>query len=257
MHSSPPQEAGHSAKLFVKHSIFFFDKKRIPQKTVEIYTINSRQFTHQTLRSSLMAAKYKELADTLRSNIGKTLVPGDKLPTQRELMDTYGVSYATIERALRILSDVQLISCHVGRGTFVNNIKKTSGSGNVCVISSLPGQTVASNWHQDPIFEGIRNVLDDAGFRLMLSDYGSIEDVSHYSGFAGLIFIAPKEDNKKFVAKFQHIGMPSVIISTSWKDVAIPSIDCDNEYGIRCALRYLAGRSHTRIGYVDQDFPVI
>jgi DNA-binding LacI/PurR family transcriptional regulator len=204
-----------------------------------------------------MATKYKVLAEVLRNSIGKELLPGDKLPTQKELMKRHGVSLATVERALRILSDEQLIACHVGRGTFVNDAvtaKKTGNSGSICMVSTLSGQDIASNWHQGPIFAGIRSVLEEAGLRFMLSDYGSIEDISHFSGFAGLIFMAPKEDEKKFVKKYQSTGMPSVIISASWQDVDMPSVDCDNEYGIRCALRYLADRGHARIGYVDQTF---
>ncbi|MDD4160777.1 MAG: GntR family transcriptional regulator [Synergistaceae bacterium] len=203
-----------------------------------------------------MPPKYKRLADVLRDNIKKKLAPGDRLPTRRELMERHAVSLSTVEGALRILSDEQLISCHVGRGTFVSNkaIKKNGDSGRICMISTLSGQFIASNWHQGPIFEGIQSVLEEAGLRLMLSDYDGIEDTSHYSDFSGLIFLAPQEDKKALIKKFQDIGVPSVVICTSWDDVNIPSIDCDNEYGIRCMLRYLADRGHTRIGYVDQIF---
>jgi DNA-binding LacI/PurR family transcriptional regulator len=203
-----------------------------------------------------MAPKYKVLADVLRDNIKNELAPGDKLPTRKELMERHAVSLSTVEGALRILSDEQLISCHVGRGTFVSDkisAKRNGDSGRVCIISSS-GQAIASSWHMGPIFENIRDVLEKAGLRLMTSDHDDIEDVSHYSDFCGLIFMAPKEDKKEFVKEFQDIGIPSVVICTSWDDVNIPSIDCDNEYGIRCMLRYLVDRGHTRIGYVDQIF---
>jgi DNA-binding LacI/PurR family transcriptional regulator len=203
-----------------------------------------------------MAPKYMVLAETLKSSIGKEFASGDKLPTQRALMKRYDVSLTTVERALRILADEQVVSCHVGRGTFVTKKAATGkkcGVGSVCMISMLPGPDIASNWYQGHIFEGIRSVLEEAGINLMLSDDG-IDDINRYNAFSGLIFMAPKEDKKKFVEKFQNSGIPSVIISTSWEDVDIPSVDCDNEYGIRCALRYLTDRGHTRIGYVDQVF---
>ncbi len=217
---------------------------------VEVYN------TSVQLECNVMAPKYMILAETLKNSIEKEFVFGDRLPTQRALMKQYDVSLTTVGRALRILADEQVISCHVGRGTFVTK-KAAPGKrrdvGSVCMISMLPGPDITSNWYQGHIFEGIRSVLEDVGINLMLSDY-SINDVNHYHAFSGLIFMAPKGDRKKFVERFQNSGIPSVIIGASWEDVDIPSVDCDNEYGIRCALRYLTDRGHTRIGYVDQIF---
>jgi len=205
-----------------------------------------------------MPPKYKRLADVLRDNIKKKLAPGDRLPTRRELMERHAVSLSTVEGALRILSDEQLISCHVGRGTFVNDSsaqkEKPATSGIICMFSEFQGQGVISNLHQGPICEGIRNVLDGTGLHLTMSDYGSIDDINSYNGFSGLIFMAPTERQKNLIKKFQNSNVPSVIISASWEDVNTPSVDCDNEYGIRCALRYLTDRGHTRIGYVDQNY---
>jgi DNA-binding LacI/PurR family transcriptional regulator len=203
-----------------------------------------------------MTPKYIALAETLRNNIKRESVPGDRLPTRRELMEQHKVSLSTVEGALRILSDEKLISCHVGRGTFVNNVgtpeKQISCPDSICLFSKYSRQAIAANAHQGPIIEGVQSVLAEAGLRLMLSDYDSAGDANHYTGFTGLVFMAPEEDQKKIVEKFQNTGVPSVIISTTWEDVDIPSVDCDNQYGIRCALRYLADRGHTIIGYMDQ-----
>lgn len=45
--------------------------------------------------------------------------PGDRLPTEKELQEHYGVSRVTVRTALRRLEEEGLISTHRGRGTFV------------------------------------------------------------------------------------------------------------------------------------------
>ncbi|HEX3984060.1 MAG TPA: FadR/GntR family transcriptional regulator [Acidisoma sp.] len=69
------------------------------------------------------AASVRGDAETLRKLLGREIASGrwrigDKLPTERELGETYGVARNTVRRALRALEDEKLIIRHVGRGTF-------------------------------------------------------------------------------------------------------------------------------------------
>ena len=62
-------------------------------------------------------------AETLRKLLGREIGSsrwrvGDKLPTERELGETYGVARNTVRRALQVLEQENLIIRHVGRGTF-------------------------------------------------------------------------------------------------------------------------------------------
>jgi GntR family transcriptional regulator len=47
------------------------------------------------------------------------LRPGDKLPTENELLDQLGVSRTTVRRALQDLTNAGIINRHAGLGTFV------------------------------------------------------------------------------------------------------------------------------------------
>jgi GntR family transcriptional regulator len=63
---------------------------------------------------------YLQIADALRSLMRDNhLPPGAKLPTERELMDRYGVSSRTVRVALDQLRAEGLISSRQGRGVFV------------------------------------------------------------------------------------------------------------------------------------------
>lgn len=61
-----------------------------------------------------------QLAQLLRADIVRgTYPPGAKLPTELQLVEEYGVSVITVQRALRELEGEGLIERHRGRGTFV------------------------------------------------------------------------------------------------------------------------------------------
>lgn len=63
---------------------------------------------------------YLQLADELRERIRRgDLKPGERLPAERELSETYGTSLSTIKLALGALKAEALITSGHGRGTFV------------------------------------------------------------------------------------------------------------------------------------------
>lgn len=64
--------------------------------------------------------KYKVLAQILENDIKeKRLLPGTKLPPQRELADYLDINLSTVSRAFKICEQKGLISAAVGSGTFV------------------------------------------------------------------------------------------------------------------------------------------
>ena len=69
---------------------------------------------------SLEVPLYYQLASVLRDQIvAGPLGHGDRLPTEAELVETYGVSRITVRQALQNLEADGLIRRKVGRGTFV------------------------------------------------------------------------------------------------------------------------------------------
>jgi DNA-binding FadR family transcriptional regulator len=60
-----------------------------------------------------------ELVETLASQLrGQTIQPGDKLPSESEIMAVYGVSRSVVREALSQLQAAGLVETHHGVGTF-------------------------------------------------------------------------------------------------------------------------------------------
>lgn len=66
-------------------------------------------------------AKYQEIADRLRDQIdGGTLQPGDRLPSEPDLVKTFDASRNTVRLAIALLTNQGLVVTRQGLGTFVN-----------------------------------------------------------------------------------------------------------------------------------------
>ena len=63
---------------------------------------------------------YEQIVQQLQALIEEgVLVPGNQLPTTRELAVKLGINFNTVARAYRLLDQEGLISTQPGRGTFV------------------------------------------------------------------------------------------------------------------------------------------
>ena len=68
-------------------------------------------------KSSLSAALGDALAEQIRQGV---LAPGDRLPTEKQLTETYSVSRAVVREALARLKSEGLITSQQGSGVFVD-----------------------------------------------------------------------------------------------------------------------------------------
>lgn len=63
---------------------------------------------------------YQQVAEQLMLYIHEhSLNPGQRLPSEKELSDTYGVSRITVRKALKLLSSDNIVVKQQGKGTFV------------------------------------------------------------------------------------------------------------------------------------------
>ncbi|GAA3190872.1 FadR/GntR family transcriptional regulator [Nonomuraea roseoviolacea] len=67
-----------------------------------------------------MTSRTQRLVETLTARIREGVVrPGERLPTESSLVETYGVSRTVVREAISRLQAAGLVETHHGRGTFV------------------------------------------------------------------------------------------------------------------------------------------
>jgi GntR family transcriptional regulator, transcriptional repressor for pyruvate dehydrogenase complex len=85
-----------------------------------------RTAIHSEFESVRRAKVYEEVARQIERLILKKLQPGDKLPSERELAETLGVSRSSIRDAIRSLELMGLVEPRQGAGTVVLEISTDS-----------------------------------------------------------------------------------------------------------------------------------
>jgi DNA-binding GntR family transcriptional regulator len=88
------------------------------------------------------APKYAQIAAVLRAEIlAGRLAPGDRVPGEREITDTYDVSKTTAAEVLRMLAAEGLVTRRTGVGSFVaDDIQRAE----VQVIEVPPGTMITA-----------------------------------------------------------------------------------------------------------------
>src|SRR3954468_9952996 len=67
-------------------------------------------------------AAYRQLATVLRKRIRDgELAPGQRMPSEKDLHDEFGLARETVRRAMAVLRDEGLVEMRQGHGTYVGD----------------------------------------------------------------------------------------------------------------------------------------
>jgi GntR family transcriptional repressor for pyruvate dehydrogenase complex len=116
---------------------------------------------------------YKKVIESIKAliRVGK-LKSGDRLPTERNLVEMLGVSRTTIREALRVMEILGIVEVHVGKGTFVSDLSFES------VANSISGMLYFEKGNIDSLYE-VREMIEvkNAGLAATRADEKDIEKI--------------------------------------------------------------------------------
>lgn len=108
--------------------------------------------------------------DNIKEQILKrTLKPGDKLPSEIELCELFGVSRSSVREAEKTLVTMGILELHPGKGMFV-----TSGN-SVSSIDSIFFNLLLTNSNQDEL-NSLRQIIEADVMNLIIDHYDHNEE---------------------------------------------------------------------------------
>ncbi len=179
----------------------------------------------------------------------------DRLPPERDLATTFGISYMTLRRAIGELVDEGLLRREVGRGTFVCSPGHLGRRTNTIGLILPPHvRDGVENQFYAGVFAGALKSCAASGQSLVVA--GGAEELM---GNDGAKLRPGRRVDGLVGAAIDQLSMPGVVAAARFVPVVLldsfsgPDIPCvlaDNIQASRAAIASLVALGHRRIGYV-------
>lgn len=201
--------------------------------------------------------KYAVLVDWLRNKIGaKEFRPGDKLYSENDLGEMFGLSRQTVRHAIDILEKEGLVRRVRGSGTYVegrrgNTRRRTM---NIAVIS-----TYVDSYIFPPTIQGIEHTLSAAGYTTQIAFTNNhvdderkiLERILEKDNVDGVIVEATKgalpSPNLKYYRELRERQVELLFFNCRYPGLDAPLVALDDEGIARTAVNYLISRGHQKI----------
>jgi len=226
---------------------------------------------------------YQQVQEYIRVLIGsEALKEGERIPTEKELMERFNVSKITVVNALSGLAADGVITRVPGRGSFVSNqpqgevSEKAAASAAPASLPVAGGAAIARKTGTigivmpsiDDYFairwiNGLRGVLGEQGYRsvLLLSDSSlakekdAIETLKNIGAEGMVVFPVDGEQYNEEILAMKFAGFPFVLIDRYLPGVETNYIAADGRMGASLAVDHLWELGHREIA-ICSDSPL-
>lgn len=218
---------------------------------------------------------YQTIYEEIRSEITSgRLSPGDRIPTEQELMASYGVSRVTTTRALQMLQSDRLIVRKPGLGSFVAE----AGEGGGGPLPAPPLRPLPDTRRESSRFLGfvvpylrytfgprllaaLEEVASRQGFALGLAcSYGSQqqeeEAISRLValGAVGLVIFPVNGEYYNLALLRLHLDhFPIALVDKQLPGIPLPTVTSNNQESAAALTRHLLALGHRRIAYFSPN----
>lgn len=199
--------------------------------------------------------------DILQDIISGNLKPGDRVHSEKELSEKYGVSRITAKKALDMLCAEGHISRSPGRGSFVCDRASESGTGKAVAASKTIGLIMEDFSENFGVFiiSGAERACGEAGYSLIIKrTFGSqkaekdaINELRE-KGVSGLLILPVHGDNyNEAILKLVLDRFPTVLLDRQLKGIPISFVGTDNYTAAKKLSDYLFEKGHAHICFVS------
>ena len=202
--------------------------------------------------------KYVQVKSQLESQItGGAYQEDEIIPSESELMKTFGVSRFTIRQAIKELVRDGLLRTEQGKGTFVCQNSRSKTAGNKIALLSMSVNTYIF----PEIANGILSLIKDSDLQLILAqtEYSHEQEKQELlklmnQNIAGLIveqtLSAKPNPNLELFSQLKKMGIPIVQIDSKNDALDSPYVILDDELGGYLAGQYLSSLGHRKAAVV-------
>ncbi|MEC0239974.1 GntR family transcriptional regulator [Paenibacillus dokdonensis] len=221
---------------------------------------------------------YQMVQEYLRDLItSQVLKVGDRIPTEKELMERFGVSKITVVNALSGLVNERIITRVPGKGTFVSDseyeipttapksplkhIQKNSGEMRTRLIGLIMPSIY--DYFTIRLVHGIQQALNENDYRFVIylsegnieKEKEAIQTCSKIGVEGLLIFPVDEELFNEEILSMKFAGFPFVLIDRYLPGVETHYIASDGRLGVNMAVNYLWELGHRDIA-ICSDSPL-
>lgn len=202
--------------------------------------------------------KYMALVQWIREQIRTSrLLPGQKLYSENELKDKFGISRQTVRHAISILETEGVLRRVRGSGTYIQEGQRLV-SGRNTYISVVT--TYADSYIFPRTIQSIENALFQRGFSVRIAltnnqnskEKSILKDILNRDETAGLLIEPTKSGipnpNLNLYRKIQGRGIPMLFLNSYYPELSIPHVSMDDRRVGEQITDHLISMGHQRIG---------
>ena len=204
-------------------------------------------------------AKYQKIIDWINENIDSgRLGSGDKIPSENELCEKFGLSRQTVRHAICQLAEDGVLESRRGSGTYVADQHAEDGNKSVVAVVT----TYVDDYIFPSTIRGIESTLSAKGYSMQLSFTNNttgkerqiLEDLLDRNDVAGVIMEPVKSalpnPNIGLYRKLIDKGMKFLFINSYYPELDMPHVSINDEESAYRAVKALAEAGHKSIGCV-------
>ncbi|WP_085524520.1 GntR family transcriptional regulator [Tuberibacillus sp. Marseille-P3662] len=208
-----------------------------------------------------MRSLYEQVYQSLKQDIGSDKYQaGDRLPSEKEVSESFQVSRITSKKALEKLAAEGFVYRQRGKGTFVAEDKKMNRQAKASNKKPLFGLVVTNfdDSFTSHLISSIEEASSNQCFIILKRSLGDpkreetiVKELLDFGVDGLIIFPAQAEHYSSEILKMVVNQFPFILIDRCFKSVAATSISTKNEEAAKLGINYLFELGHDHIGILS------